>query len=149
MNKLLGRSDDLSINNNESSNFNFEGGLSENFSNINKDESFVNNLSQKKNILNTTSNTNIIKNLNNGTDKIFHIEKVKYSKNFKLEIIQCIHTDRKYHALGMCKNCYHNRGRRTKATACKHKNRSNYSFGLCNSCYQLKKLKEKVVNRIV
>lgn len=51
-------------------------------------------------------------------------------------ITKCPHKTQEYYAKGMCKNCYHNKGTRSKkATACEHKTRDHYAKGLCKNCY--------------
>ena len=51
-------------------------------------------------------------------------------------ITKCPHKNHEYYAKGMCKNCYHNKGTRSKkASACEHKTRDHYAKGLCKNCY--------------
>ena len=46
------------------------------------------------------------------------------------------HTDQEYYAKGMCRNCYHNKGQRSKkAYKWVHNDRDHYAKGLCKSCY--------------
>jgi hypothetical protein len=47
-----------------------------------------------------------------------------------------------YYANGMCKNCYHNHGRKKLAFNCPHSERLLYAKGNCKSCY-LKKYVRK------
>ena len=51
------------------------------------------------------------------------------------QITRCQHTSAKYYAAGMCKNCYHSKGRNRLATACEHKTRKLYARGVCKACY--------------
>lgn len=51
-------------------------------------------------------------------------------------ITKCPHKHQEYYAKGMCKNCYHNKGTRSKkASECEHKTRDHYAKGLCKNCY--------------
>jgi len=64
------------------------------------------------------------------TDK--HVQHTKHRKVITL----CPHIDQEYYAKGMCRNCYHNRGKRTKkASKCLHTDRDHYAKGLCKNCY--------------
>ena len=47
----------------------------------------------------------------------------------------CPHKNAKYYAKGMCKNCYHQKGRAKKAHACQHTDSLLYAKGLCKRCY--------------
>ena len=59
-------------------------------------------------------------------------------------ITKCEHIDEEYYAKGMCKNCYHNKGERSKfATKCGHNDRFHYARGLCKGCYLSKYHKNK------
>lgn len=59
-------------------------------------------------------------------------------------ISKCEHVDEEYYAKGMCKNCYHNKGERSKfATKCGHTDRFHYARGLCKGCYLSKYHKNK------
>lgn len=49
--------------------------------------------------------------------------------------MNCPHEGEAYYANGMCKNCYHLKGRTKKATSCEHKERVMYSKGVCKNCY--------------
>jgi hypothetical protein len=40
-----------------------------------------------------------------------------------------------FYAKGMCKNCYHSRGREKLADKCPHTERANYAHGVCKNCY--------------
>lgn len=52
------------------------------------------------------------------------------------KITMCPHKTQEYYAKGMCKNCYHNKGTRSKrATKCDHHDRDHYAKGLCKNCY--------------
>mmetsp|Transcript_12714 Transcript_12714/g.14316 ORF Transcript_12714/g.14316 Transcript_12714/m.14316 type:complete len:152 (+) Transcript_12714:392-847(+) len=52
------------------------------------------------------------------------------------KITKCSHKTLEYYAKGMCKNCYHNKGIRSKkASNCDHKERDHYAKGLCKNCY--------------
>lgn len=50
-------------------------------------------------------------------------------------IVNCAHKESKYYANGMCKNCYHAKGRTKKASKCEHSDRVMYSKGVCKNCY--------------
>ena len=57
------------------------------------------------------------------------------TKHFKM-ITNCKHTSGKYYAKGMCRNCYHNKGQKSKkAFKCPHSIKSHYARGLCKNCY--------------
>jgi hypothetical protein len=76
-------------------------------------------------------------------DLVFLIRKVDRKTNksvlltkHRKKITKCEHTHLEYYAKGMCKNCYHNKGKRSKkATKCEHKDRDHYAKGLCKNCY--------------
>ena len=51
------------------------------------------------------------------------------------EITKCPHVDGIYYASGMCKNCYHSKGRNKMATLCEHTDRKLYARGICKACY--------------
>ena len=51
------------------------------------------------------------------------------------EITKCPHVDGIYYASGMCKNCYHCKGRNKLATLCDHTERKLYARGICKACY--------------
>lgn len=53
----------------------------------------------------------------------------------KKEITKCAHVDGIYYASGMCKNCYHSKGRNKLATKCEHTDRKLYAHGVCKACY--------------
>ena len=74
---------------------------------------------------------------NNGNDA----ESGGVSARKKNQITECEHTDREFYARGMCKNCYHKKGRTKKATCCPDK--MMYSRGLCQNCYMKQYGKEK------
>jgi hypothetical protein len=50
-------------------------------------------------------------------------------------ISKCGHDSENYYANGMCKNCYHQKGRTKRASACEHSERCLYAKGLCKNCY--------------
>ncbi len=52
-----------------------------------------------------------------------------------LVVDKCPHSDKEYYANGMCKNCYHLKGRNKKATGCSHVDRLLYAKGMCKNCY--------------
>lgn len=56
------------------------------------------------------------------------------TKNKKF-ITSCPHTTLDFYAKGMCKNCYHARGREKPANKCPHIDRANYAHGICKNCY--------------
>jgi hypothetical protein len=74
---------------------------------------------------------------------VFLVRKInKMTKTSKLitrhrkKITMCAHKKQEYYAKGMCKNCYHNKGKRSKkATKCDHQDRDHYAKGLCKNCY--------------
>ena len=47
----------------------------------------------------------------------------------------CPHINLDFYAKGMCKNCYHSRGREKPADKCPHVDRANYAHGICKNCY--------------
>ena len=52
------------------------------------------------------------------------------------KITKCPHNGLEYYAKGMCKNCYHNKGTKSKkAFKCIHHERDHYAKGLCKNCY--------------
>lgn len=53
----------------------------------------------------------------------------------KKNITSCPHTSMAFYAKGMCKNCYHQRGREKLADKCPHIDRANYAHGVCKNCY--------------
>lgn len=76
-------------------------------------------------------------------DLVFLIRKVNKKTNTSVlltkhrkKITKCPHKTLEYYAKGMCKNCYHNKGQRSKrATKCEHTQRDHYAKGLCKNCY--------------
>jgi hypothetical protein len=74
---------------------------------------------------------------------VFLVRKInKTTKTSKLitrhrkKITMCVHKTQEYYAKGMCKNCYHNKGKRSKkATKWDHQDRDHYAKGLCKNCY--------------
>ena len=74
---------------------------------------------------------------------IFLVRKVDRKTNksqlltkHRKKITKCPHRDLEYYAKGMCKNCYHNKGKRSKkASKCDHLDRDHYAKGLCKNCY--------------
>jgi len=56
-------------------------------------------------------------------------------------ITSCDHLDREFYAKGMCKNCYHKRGRNKPADC--WTNKKMYALGLCQNCYMKHYGKEK------
>ena len=63
------------------------------------------------------------------------------SQRKKKEITNCEHVDRDFYAKGMCKNCYHKKGRTKPASCCPDK--KMYSLNLCQNCYMKRYGKEK------
>jgi hypothetical protein len=55
-------------------------------------------------------------------------------KSFK-KISKCPHATQEYYAAGMCKNCYHAKGRTKLAAKCDHPERALYAKGQCRNCY--------------
>lgn len=51
------------------------------------------------------------------------------------KITDCPHKNATFYSKGMCRNCYHARGRKKPATMCEHTNKPNYALGLCKNCY--------------
>ena len=50
-------------------------------------------------------------------------------------VSNCGHNEATYYANGMCKNCYHYKGRTKKPTNCDHTERTLYAKGVCKNCY--------------
>lgn len=50
-------------------------------------------------------------------------------------ITKCAHVEEHYYASGMCKNCYHSKGRNKMASKCEHHDRKLYARGVCKACY--------------
>lgn len=59
----------------------------------------------------------------------------KYKRREPKLAKNCAHIDAKAYALGMCKNCYHSRGRTKLATDCEHLDRKMYAHNVCKGCY--------------
>lgn len=59
----------------------------------------------------------------------------------KKEITECEHVDREFYAKGMCKNCYHKKGRMKPAECCPDK--KMYALNFCQNCYMKHYGKEK------
>lgn len=57
------------------------------------------------------------------------------SQKHRKIISKCVHTSEQYYANGMCKNCYHAKGRTKLATKCEHHDRALYAKGVCKNCY--------------
>lgn len=51
------------------------------------------------------------------------------------QITKCEHVDAVYYAQGLCRNCYHSKGRSKLATECEHTERKLYARGVCKACY--------------
>jgi len=76
-------------------------------------------------------------------DLVFIVRKVDKKTNksklltrHRKKISKCEHTHLEYYAKGMCKNCYHNKGKRSKkASKWEHTDRDHYAKGLCKNCY--------------
>ena len=49
--------------------------------------------------------------------------------------VSCPHKDKPYYAKGMCRNCYHSKGRQKQAMLCQHSQRKHYAKGMCKACY--------------
>lgn len=58
----------------------------------------------------------------------------KIKKSSKV-ISKCPHSTSEYYAAGMCKNCYHAKGRTKLASKCAHNDRQLYAKGICRNCY--------------
>jgi hypothetical protein len=56
-------------------------------------------------------------------------------KKEKCKVTKCEHTDADYYALGLCRNCYHTKGRSKFATECPHLNKKLYARSVCKGCY--------------
>ena len=50
-------------------------------------------------------------------------------------ITRCQHTERKYYAKGMCKECYNHFGRPSFATKCPHTDQMVFAKEICYKCY--------------
>ena len=61
--------------------------------------------------------------------------KIRKQRRTDNTISKCGHDDEAYYANGMCKNCYHAKGRTKKASKCEHKDRTLYAKGICKNCY--------------
>jgi hypothetical protein len=61
--------------------------------------------------------------------------KSKTIHKHRKHIFKCGHHNEEYYANGMCKNCYHAKGRTKMAFACSHTDRTLYAKGLCKNCY--------------
>lgn len=51
------------------------------------------------------------------------------------KITECPHTSEAFYSKGMCRNCYHAKGRKKPSSKCEHTSRPNYALGLCKNCY--------------
>ena len=63
------------------------------------------------------------------------IKIVKKMRKRKSTAIRCVHTDRKHHAKGLCKQCYGRQGITTLATACEHTTKFAHARDMCRLCY--------------
>lgn len=61
--------------------------------------------------------------------------KTKGIQRHRKMISKCGHVAESYYANGMCKNCYHSKGRTKMATKCPHSDRILYAKGVCKNCY--------------
>jgi hypothetical protein len=68
-------------------------------------------------------------------DKAEVAPKSKAIQKHRKNISKCGHQAESYYANGMCKNCYHAKGRTKKASLCPHKDRTLYAKGVCKNCY--------------
>jgi hypothetical protein len=59
----------------------------------------------------------------------------KYKPRTPKFAVNCEHKDLRSYALGLCKNCYHSRGRTKLATDCPHSDRKLYAHNVCKGCY--------------
>jgi hypothetical protein len=59
------------------------------------------------------------------------------------KITECPHVNETFYSKGMCRNCYHAKGRKKPASKCEHTTRPNYALGLCKNCYLKKYHKER------
>jgi len=73
--------------------------------------------------------------------KVENENESKSSLRKKKVVTSCEHVDREYYARGMCKNCYHKKGRTKPAICCPEK--AMYSKNLCQNCYMKHYGKEK------
>ena len=78
-------------------------------------------------------------------DKNLNFLTKRIKKNKK--ITECPHTTEPFYSKGMCRNCYHARGRKKPATNCDHTFRPNYALGLCKNCYLKKYHKDRRVDK--
>jgi hypothetical protein len=67
-------------------------------------------------------------------------------KKIKKAISKCPHGEKSYYANGMCKNCYHAKGRKKLASTCGHPDRILYAKGQCKNCYLSRYHKTKRVD---
>jgi hypothetical protein len=61
--------------------------------------------------------------------------KAKTIVKHRRAITACPHVTLDYYASGMCRNCYHSKGRMKLASQCEHKDKKLYAKGLCKACY--------------
>jgi hypothetical protein len=71
----------------------------------------------------------------------------RHDEKLRNTISRCTHASELYYANGMCKNCYHAKGRTKKAHLCKHSDRTLYARGVCKNCYLSLYHKEKRLER--
>jgi hypothetical protein len=63
------------------------------------------------------------------------ITKKRTYRKIVSQITECEHKDAQFYSKGLCKNCYHKRGRVKLATGCQHKERKLYARFVCKGCY--------------
>jgi len=68
-------------------------------------------------------------------------------KKHRKRIDKCPHQMAAYYANGMCKNCYHSKGRKKMASQCGHGDRLLYAKGQCKNCYLSSYHKNKTIQR--
>lgn len=94
------------------------------------DESYSSESVELSNKLGEESLVFLIRKIDRKTNKSILLTK------HRKKITKCSHVELEYYAKGMCKNCYHNKGTKSKkAFKCVHHQRDHYAKGLCKNCY--------------
>lgn len=63
------------------------------------------------------------------------LDKSKQIKKEKGKVTSCEHVEAEFYAHGLCRNCYHTKGRQKMASECQHKDRKLYARNVCKACY--------------
>ena len=64
-----------------------------------------------------------------------NLQKPRRKPKQKRKVTLCEHTHEEYYSKGLCKNCYHRKGRVKLASLCPHPQRKLYARGVCKGCY--------------